>query len=79
MAKTIDFNTLVQMNQLLKVKGIEYSLQSLGGCTFSGMELRQDGKVSNIEDIVEILNDFLKDKWMRVEVDPVNSSILNVK
>ena len=77
--KTIDFNTLVQMNQLLKEKGIEYSLHSLGGCTFSGMQLRQDGKEENLDKIVDLLNVFLKDKWMRVEIDPTNSTILNVK
>ena len=44
MATVVHFNMLVEINQLLKDNGIEYSIHSIGACTCAGLRLRQDGK-----------------------------------
>lgn len=66
MAIVVHFNMIVEINQLLKDKGIEYSIHSVGGCTCAGLQLRQDGKEYNIDEIVTVINDYLSQKWMKV-------------
>lgn len=44
MANVVNFNMVVEINQLLKEKEIEYSIHALGGCTCAGLRLKQDGK-----------------------------------
>ena len=44
MSNVVNFNMIVDINQLLKKKGIEYSIHAIGSCTCCGLELRQDGK-----------------------------------
>lgn len=66
MANVVHFNMIVEINQLLKDKGIEYSIHSVGGCTCAGLQLRQDGKEYNIDEIVTVINDYLSQKWMKV-------------
>ena len=46
MSNVVNFNMIVDINQLLKKKGIEYSIHAIGSCTCCGLELRQDGKES---------------------------------
>lgn len=79
MANVVHFNMVVEINQLLKNKGIEYSIHSIGGCTCSGLELRQDGKYYNKEDIINIINDFLSQHWLRVRESENNENILKVE
>ena len=44
MSNVVNFNMIVDINQLLKEKGIEYSIHAIGSCTCCGLELRHDGK-----------------------------------
>ena len=53
MANVVHFNMIVDINQLLKEKGIEYSIHAIGACTCNGLELRQDGKEYPIDEIIE--------------------------
>lgn len=66
MLSVVDFNMIVELNQLLKNKGIEYSIHAVGGCTCAGLYLRQDEEKYSFEAIILIINEYLNDKWMRV-------------
>lgn len=66
MANVVHFNMLVEINQLLKDNGIEYSIHSIGACTCAGLRLRQDGKSYPVQDIIHLINEYLEKKWMRV-------------
>lgn len=79
MANVVHFNMIVDINQLLKEKGIEYSIHAIGACTCNGLELRQDGKVYPIDEIIEYMNEYLDKKWMRVRKSKDNEQILNVE
>jgi len=67
MSKILDFNTIYKVNKYLKEKGIEYTVHSVGACGGESAELRQVGtkKVSS-EKICEVINEYLKDKYMQV-------------
>lgn len=78
MTAVIHFNMIVEINQLLKYKGIEYSIHSSGGCTSCGIELRCDGNKHSIDEVIRIINDYLSDKWMKVVRQKDNSMHLNV-
>ena len=79
MANVVHFNMIVDINQLLKEKGIEYSIHAIGACTCNGLELRQDGKEYPIDEIIEYMNEYLDKKWMRVRKSKENEYILNVE
>jgi len=66
MVHVVDFNMIVDINQLLKSQGIEYSIHSIGGCASCGLELRQDGEEYHIDEIIKIINDYLSQKWLKV-------------
>lgn len=78
MTAVIHFNMIVEINQLLKNKGIEYSIHSIGGCTSCGIELRCDGNKHSIDEVIRIINDYLSDKWMKVTLQAENSIYLSV-
>ena len=78
MANVVHFNMIVDINQLWKEKGIEYSIHAIGACTCNGLELRQDGKEYPIDEIIEYMNEYLDKKWMRVRKSKDNEHILNV-
>ena len=40
----VDFTMIVEINKVLKEKGIEYSIHSIGGCASCGLALKQEGK-----------------------------------
>lgn len=75
----VHFNMVVEINQLLKRQGIEYSLHALGGCTCVGLTLRQDGKAFPLEKIIELINCYLKDQWMKVRQDEDNEYLLHIE
>ena len=79
MSNVVHFNMIVDMNELLKEKGIEYSIHAIGACTCSGLELRQDGKEYHIDEIIKYMNEYLDKKWMRVKKSKENEHILNVE
>lgn len=78
MSNVVHFNMIVEINQLLKDKGIEYSIHSVGGCTCGGLHLRQDGKEYSCELIVSIINDYLNNKWIKVIPKSDDPTILDV-
>lgn len=78
MATVVHFNMIVDINQLLKNKGIEYSIHALGGCSCCGLELRQDGKKYPEDKIVEMINEYLNEKWIKVIPDE-DYHVLNVQ
>lgn len=65
MIGTVDFQMIVEINHLLKQKGIDYSVHSIGGCASCGLSLRCDGQESNLEDVMTIINQYLKTKWLK--------------
>ena len=79
MANVVNFNMVVEINQLLKEKEIEYSIHALGGCTCAGLRLRQDGKEYPVNEILEVNNSYLDQKWMKVRQDDKDPYILNVE
>lgn len=78
MANVIHFNMIVHINQLLKEKGIDYSVHSVGGCTCAGLQLRQDGQEYPIEAIVALINDYLASQWMKVVYKEDNPLFLDI-
>lgn len=79
MSSVVNFNMIVEINQLLKRNNIEYSIHALGGCTCAGLRIRQDGAEYPLNQIVAIINDYLSTKWMRVVQDVTDPLILNVE
>lgn len=79
MANVVNFNMIVEINQLLKEKGIDYTIHAVGGCTCCGLELRQNGDSHNIQDIIDIINQYLQTKWMKVKQSSENELMLNVE
>lgn len=62
----IHFNHIFEINQILKKNHIDYTLHSNGGCSSCGVHLICEGEEKNIHDIIYIINDYLKDKWLKV-------------
>ena len=65
---TLHFNLIHEINQLLKQNHIDYVLHSYSGCTSCGVYLECIGEKCEIQKIVDIINEYLKSKWLRVEV-----------
>ena len=79
MANVVNFNMVVEINQLLNEKEIEYSIHALGGCTCAGLRLKQDGQEYPVNEILEVINSYLDQKWMKVRQDDKDPYILNVE
>lgn len=79
MSNVVNFNMIVEINQLLKEKGIDYTIHAVGGCTCCGLQLRQNGASHDIQDIIDIMNQYLQTKWMRVKQSSENELMLNVE
>lgn len=65
MIGTVDFNMILELNRFLKKEGYDYSVHSIGGCASCGLNLRCEGKESDLEDVMKVINDFLKNKWLK--------------
>lgn len=78
MANVVNFNMVVEINQLLKSQGIEYSIHSVGGCTCAGLSLRQDGKEHDLNDVIKVINEYLDSKWMQVIASEDDLLMLNI-
>lgn len=50
MIGTVDFNMILELNRILKKKGYDYSVHSIGGCASCGLNLRCEGEESDLED-----------------------------
>lgn len=64
MESTVDFLMVTHLNQILKEKGIEYSLHTVGGCSCCGLKLRCDGQAYDLDIVLDIINDYLAQKWL---------------
>lgn len=72
MGKVINFNQAVKINQLFKEKGIEYTLHLHAGCAYCVPELVQEGKAHAIDEIYAIMNEVLKEQFIKVRPDGLN-------
>lgn len=72
MGKVINFNQAVKINQRLKERGIEYTLHLHAGCAYCVPELVQDGKEHSIDEIYDIMNEVLKEQFIKVKPDGLN-------
>lgn len=79
MSLLIDFNMINEINHILKDKGIEYSVHALGACNCSGLELRQDGKSEDVNHIIDIINEYVGSKWLKVSLDKNNPTVILVQ
>lgn len=68
MANVVHFNKIVEINQTLKQKGLDYSIHALGGCTCCGLELRCTGKEKK-QEAISIINQCLASSWLYVYED----------
>ncbi|MGN1343693.1 MAG: hypothetical protein ACI4U3_03885 [Traorella sp.] len=78
MLAEIHFNMIVEINRILEEKGIAYSIHGFGGCSSCGLELRQDGQAYDINEIIHIINEYAKTKWLRVVLDENDQRVLHV-
>ncbi len=69
----VHFNMIVDINRILKNKGIEYSIHTIGGCSCAGLKIKQDGSPHDINEIVSIINEYLKNKYLRVVLNNQNT------
>lgn len=74
----VHFNMLVELNELLKQKGIDYRLHAVGGCTCGGIELKCLGEKYPAEDIVHIINEYLSGTWTKVKSRDDDPYILDI-
>lgn len=65
MIGTVDFNMILELNRLLKKKGYDYSVHSISGCASCGLNLRCEGEERDLGDVMKVINDFLKTKWLK--------------
>lgn len=72
MGKVINFNQATRINQLLKEKGIDYTLHLHAGCAYCVPQLVQNGKEHAIDEIYEIMNEVLKEQFISVVPDELN-------
>lgn len=79
MPNVIHFNMIVEINRLFKEAGYEYSLHSVGGCTCSGVRLKCDGKEVEMSVLLDLINAFLKDKFMYVVQSNYDCHVLQVQ
>ncbi len=78
MPNVIHFNMIVEINQLLKEAGYDYTMHSVGGCTCCGVRLRCFGKQVAMSQLINLINAFLKDKFMYVEQSDYDEQVLDV-
>ena len=65
---TLHFNLIHEINCLFKKNKIDYVLHAHSGCTSCGVYLECIGEECDIQTIVNLMNQYLQDKWLRVEV-----------
>lgn len=78
MESTVDFLMVTELNKILKEKQIEYSLHTVGGCSCCGLHLRCDGQPHNLEEVLEIINEYLSKKWLIASFQENDQSMLYV-
>lgn len=79
MDPVINFNMINNINNLLIENNINYSVHIIGGCATCGIEVRNDGNKEDtvdIEIIKDIINEYLKSKYIRVTNNDYDPYIL---
>lgn len=74
MDTTIDFNTMVLINQELKKRKINSSVHGLAGCTCHGLRVKGDG---DFEEVYKIVNEVLASKFLVAY--PTSQDVLEIK
>ncbi|OCN05730.1 hypothetical protein A4S06_07600 [Erysipelotrichaceae bacterium MTC7] len=77
MAKIVDVSKILEINNILKEKGIAYSLHSVGACGAEFVELRQNGEAHDVQELYDIINSYLRAYFMQVQ--PVKPGALLLK
>lgn len=70
----IDFNMLVEINKLLKENNFSASMHSIGGCACCGVKIN-DLSEDNREKVLELINNYLKNKFMYLVEDPNDKNV----
>lgn len=78
MTGTVDFLMVTELNQILKERGIEYSLHTVGGCSSCGLQLRCDGQKYDSHKILKIINDYLASRWLVASYQINDESMLYI-
>lgn len=75
----IHFNMIFEINRLLKEKGFDYTMHSHSGCSSCGAYLTCEGEEKDIDEIADIINGYLKDKWLKVKIfQDLNLAVLSL-
>ena len=75
----IDFNQIAKVNSLLKQKGYEYSIHAIGGCSCKGVQLKQDGKPADKDEIIALINEVLYPSWQKAVPSKEDPDYLLIK
>lgn len=79
MSQVVHFNMIVEINQLFKKKNLNCSIHAIGSCTCSGLKLKGVDKTHSVDEIVEIINEYLESRWLRVRKSSKDDYVLNVE
>ena len=74
--KIITFIDIAQINQILESKNINYTLKLQDTCGNQALTLIQNGEKKEIAEICEIINVYLKPKYMQVKPGKIKSENL---
>ncbi len=75
---TIDFQTLLQLNNALKEEGYKATIHSVNGCSHDTVELR-DLDLNERDKIVDFINKALKCKYLTLEEVSKGSTSFRVR
>lgn len=78
MQGVIHFNMLVDINELLKEKGLDYTVHSVGGCASCGVKLECYGKEKPITEVVQVINEYLSQHFIVAVSNRYDPMTLNV-
>lgn len=75
---TIDFQMLYEINKVLKDNGYDCSIHTIGGCSCNGVELKGLTTSNRIE-VLNLINAYLKTKFMYLVDDSTNENYFQTK
>ena len=78
MQGTVDFMMVTQLNQILKEHHIAYSLHTIVGCASCGLELRCEGKEESLDEILNLINHYLSQKWLVASLSKTDQTMLYI-
>ena len=78
MQSVIHFQMIVEINELLKLKDIDYEIHSIGGCASCGVKLECIGRERPLEDVIKVINDYLDSHFIVAIQNQYDPNTLNV-